>query len=152
MIISGFFFAASPCKNISPAFICFPEKGQFTLNWLPLPHNASFDSLRPNPHRMQDVTHNVMRTNSNVFPFMLLACSVDTPIHINRSHLLASRCASRHVLCGLGLRLPPRHPRLTLSPFLLRTALHCQFSITDTALGLYTLRSLKVPSLTLDVT
>ena len=32
--------------------------------------------------------------NSNVFPLMLLACSVDTPIHINRSHLLASRCAS----------------------------------------------------------
>ncbi len=29
---------------------------------------------------------------------MLLACSVDTPIHINRSHLLASR-----VLCGLDL-------------------------------------------------
>ncbi len=30
---------------------------------------------------------------------MLLACSVDTPIHINRSHLLASRCASRPASC-----------------------------------------------------
>ena len=29
--------------------------------------------------------------NSNVFPLMQLACRVDTPIHINRSHLLASR-------------------------------------------------------------
>ncbi len=28
--------------------------------------------------------------NWNVFPLILLACSVDTPIHINRSHLLAS--------------------------------------------------------------
>ncbi len=31
--------------------------------------------------------------NSNVFPLMLLVCSVDTPIHINRSHLLALHCA-----------------------------------------------------------
>ncbi len=30
---------------------------------------------------------------------MLLACSVDTPIHINRSHLLASHCASRPASC-----------------------------------------------------
>ncbi len=30
---------------------------------------------------------------------MLLACSVDTPIHINRSHLLASRCAWRPASC-----------------------------------------------------
>ena len=34
-----------------------------------------------------------------LFPLMLLACSVDTPIHINRSHLLASRCASRPASC-----------------------------------------------------
>ncbi len=39
--------------------------------------------------------------NSNANPLMLLACSVDTPIHINRFHLL--RFASR-VLCGLGLK------------------------------------------------
>ncbi len=39
-------------------------------------------------------------TNSNVFPLMLLACSVDTPIHINWSHLLALRA---RVLCGWGL-------------------------------------------------
>ncbi len=31
---------------------------------------------------------------------MLLVCSVDTPIHINRSHLLVSCC---RLLCGLGL-------------------------------------------------
>ncbi len=37
--------------------------------------------------------------NWNVFPLMLLECSVDTPIHINRSHLLASRCASRPASC-----------------------------------------------------
>ena len=48
-----------------------------------------------------DAGHNAC-PNSNVFPLMLLVCSVDTPIHINRSHLLASHCASR-VLCGLGL-------------------------------------------------
>ncbi len=40
---------------------------------------------------------------------MLLACSVDTPIHINRFRLLASR-----VLCGLGLdwaqNISPRIP------------------------------------------
>ncbi len=43
---------------------------------------------------------------------MLLACSVDTPIHINRSHLLASRqrVASR-ILCGLGLNA---HGRMLL--------------------------------------
>ena len=39
------------------------------------------------------------RTNWNIFPLMLLACSVDTPIHINRSHLLASRCASHPESC-----------------------------------------------------
>ncbi len=32
---------------------------------------------------------------------MLLACSVDTPIHINRFHFL---CVAWRVLCGLGLR------------------------------------------------
>ena len=47
------------------------------------------------------------RANWNIFPLMLLVCSVDIPIHINRSHLLASHCASRppsRVLCGLGLK------------------------------------------------
>ena len=38
-------------------------------------------------------------TNLNVFPLMLLACSVDTPIHINRSHLLVLRCASPPASC-----------------------------------------------------
>ncbi len=47
----------------------------------------------------QDAGRNA-HANWNVFPLMLLACSVDTPIYINRSHLLASR-----VLCGLGLGL-----------------------------------------------
>ena len=42
----------------------------------------------------QDAGRNAC-TNSNIFPLMLLACSVDTPIHINRSHLLASRCMLR---------------------------------------------------------
>ena len=37
---------------------------------------------------------------SNVFPLMLLACSVDTPIHINRSYLLASRCVLHPVWIG----------------------------------------------------
>ncbi len=37
--------------------------------------------------------------NSNLFPLMLLAYSVDTLIHINRSHLLASHCASRPASC-----------------------------------------------------
>ena len=32
---------------------------------------------------------------------MLLGCSVDTPIHINRSHLL---CVALRFLCGRGLR------------------------------------------------
>ena len=45
-----------------------------------------------------------MCTNSNIFPLMLLVCSVNTPIHINRPHLLTSRCASR-VLCGLDLKI-----------------------------------------------
>ena len=35
---------------------------------------------------------------------MLLACGVDTPIHINRSHLLALHCFAPRVLCGLGLK------------------------------------------------
>ncbi len=37
------------------------------------------------------------RANSNANPLMLHACSVDTLIHINRSHLLALRVC---VLCG----------------------------------------------------
>ncbi len=37
------------------------------------------------------------RTNWNIFPLMLLACSVDTPIHINRSH--CSRRISRRASC-----------------------------------------------------
>ncbi len=36
---------------------------------------------------------------TQIFPLMLLVCSVDTPIHINRSHLLASPCASRPGFC-----------------------------------------------------
>ncbi len=41
--------------------------------------------------------------NSNANPLMLLGCSVDTPIHINRSHLL---CVASCILCGLSLREP----------------------------------------------
>ena len=37
--------------------------------------------------------------NSNIFPLILLACSVDTPIHINRSYLLASHCQSHPASC-----------------------------------------------------
>ena len=37
--------------------------------------------------------------NWNIFPLMLLACSVNTPIDDNRSHLLALRCASRQASC-----------------------------------------------------
>ncbi len=33
---------------------------------------------------------------------MLVACSVDIPIHINRFHLL---CVASRILCGLGLNL-----------------------------------------------
>ncbi len=40
-------------------------------------------SLRPNPHWTR------ASANSNAYPLMFLACNVDTPIHINGSHLLA---------------------------------------------------------------
>ncbi len=39
------------------------------------------------------------RANLNVFPLMLLACSVDTPIHINRSYLLVLCCTSYPASC-----------------------------------------------------
>ncbi len=45
----------------------------------------------------QDAGH--VRANLNVFPLMLFACSVDTPIHINRSHLLAWHCTSHPASC-----------------------------------------------------
>ena len=44
-------------------------------------------------------TQDVGRDASNIFPLMLLACSVDTPIHINRFHLLAWHCALRPASC-----------------------------------------------------
>ncbi len=44
--------------------------------------------------------HATRHANWNIFPLILLACSVNTPIDHNRSHLL--RVAS-HVLCELGL-------------------------------------------------
>ncbi len=50
---------------------------------------------------MASSTQDARTPNSNANPLMLLACSVDTPIHINRSHLL---CVASRVLCGLGLR------------------------------------------------
>ncbi len=53
----------------------------------------------PEAQSTQDAGRDAL-ANSNVFPLMLLACSVENPIHINRSHLLASR-----VLCGLGPRV-----------------------------------------------
>ena len=40
------------------------------------------------------------RANSNANPLMLLACSVNTPIHAYRFHLL---CVALRVLCGWGL-------------------------------------------------
>ena len=39
--------------------------------------------------------------NSNANPLMLLACSVNTPIHAHRFHLL---CVALRVLCELDLR------------------------------------------------
>ncbi len=42
------------------------------------------------------------QANWNVFPLMLFASSVNTPIHINRSHLLVLRV---RVLCEFGLKL-----------------------------------------------
>ena len=46
------------------------------------------------------ISHPDADANSNANPLMLLACTVNTPIHINRSHLLALRML---VLCGWGL-------------------------------------------------
>ncbi len=43
------------------------------------------------------ISHPDADANSNANPLMLLACTVNTPIHINRSHLLALRML---VLCG----------------------------------------------------
>ncbi len=51
------------------------------------------------------------RANLNANPLMLLECSVDTPIHINRSHLLASCGVSRPASCvdwALDLESSPR--------------------------------------------
>ena len=52
-----------------------------------------------------------MRCGANwyVFPLMLLACSVGTPIHINRSHLLASRCVSHPASCVDWASGPGQH-------------------------------------------
>ena len=58
------------------------------------PSEGKDGNLRSNPHWTR-------AANSNANPLMLFACSVDTPIHINRSHLLALRV---RVLCELGLR------------------------------------------------
>ena len=46
----------------------------------------------------QDAGRNAC-ANWKVFPLMLLVCSVDTPIHINRSHLLVSHCVSHPASC-----------------------------------------------------
>ncbi len=63
----------------------------------------------------QDAGRDV-RANWNVFPLMLLACSVDTPIDINRSHLLVSRCASRPASCvDWALRSEATQRRVCLS-------------------------------------
>ena len=61
-----------------------------------LMHALWLSTVRPNSHRTRDA-----HANWNVFPLMLLACSVDTPIHINRSHLF---CVASYILCGLGLK------------------------------------------------
>ncbi len=57
--------------------------------------HPTWPRVRPNSHRTRDA-----HANWNVFPLLLLACSVNTPIDDNRSHLL--RVASC-VLCELGL-------------------------------------------------
>ncbi len=54
------------------------------------------------------VTGRDARANSNANPLMLLASSVNTPIHNSRFHLLAL-CVRVRVLCGLRLR--PRSHR-----------------------------------------
>ncbi len=46
----------------------------------------------PNPH-----WNRAHKMNAN--PLMLLVCSVDTPIHAHRFHLLALRCALRGTSC-----------------------------------------------------
>ncbi len=52
--------------------------------------------IGPNPHRTWDM----MGALIECFSFdVVCVCSVDTPIHINRSHLLASRCASHPASC-----------------------------------------------------
>ena len=57
-----------------------------------------FDMLANEAQSTQDVGRDAF-LNSNVFPLMLLVCSVDTLIHINRPHLLASHCALHPVSC-----------------------------------------------------
>ncbi len=59
----------------------------WTFPWL--------EGLRPNSHRTRHKAH----ANWNIFPLMLLVCSVNTPINDNRSHLLVLRCASRPASC-----------------------------------------------------
>ena len=71
--------------------------------WLPPSNMAALicsllHLVEKNKLNMAQSTQDV-RANSNIFPLMLLACSVDTPIHINRSHLLVSCCASRPASC-----------------------------------------------------
>ena len=54
----------------------------------------NLSAYQPKAQSTQDAS-----TNWNVFPLMLFGCSVDTPIHINRSHLLALHCASGPASC-----------------------------------------------------
>ena len=59
---------------------------------------SALSSFLPEAQSTQDAGRHP-RANSNIFPLMLLACSVDTPILINRSHLLALHCASHPTSC-----------------------------------------------------
>ncbi len=59
-----------------------------------------FDKDSPKARFTQDARRHA-RANWNVFPLMLLASSVNTPIDNNRSHLLA---LCLRILCELGLK------------------------------------------------
>ena len=56
--------------------------------------------LRPNSHRTRDATH----ANWNIFPLMLLVCSVNTPMTTGPNCLCCIVVAS-HVLCEWGLMI-----------------------------------------------
>ncbi len=82
---------------------------------------------RPNSHRTRDASHTQI---GMFFPLMLLACSVNTPIDNNRSHLLVLHMC---ILCELGhgsvltrpLLQPPPLPSLLKSQVMSPPLLMC---------------------------